>query len=163
MEHHVTVSSLIPPFVNFLILVAGLVYLLRRPLKAYVTDRHMSVKSQIDEVQAKLAEAQRQYNEYAQRLQSMDAEVQNLVKGIRAEAESSRVRIVTDAKRMADQIVIDAKRTGDAMLGEFKEQMRTELANQVITRAEALLKSKMTGDVREQLFKDFSKQVESVR
>jgi F-type H+-transporting ATPase subunit b len=165
MEAHSapTMSSLIPALINFSILVGALIYFLRKPVKAFVFERHSSLKTQLDQAQTKLVQAQRQYNEYSQRLSSMDAEVTNLVQSIRGEAETARVRIITDARRMADQIVVDAKRTGESMVTEFKHQIRVELANQVIARVETLLKSRMTGDVREQLRKDFSKQVENVR
>jgi F-type H+-transporting ATPase subunit b len=165
METHSApgMSSLIPALVNFFILVGALFYFLRKPVKSFVFERHSSLKTQLDQAQTKLVQAQRQYNEYSQRLSSMDAEVTNLVQSIRGEAETARVRIVTEARRMADQIVVDAKRTGESMVTEFKQQIRVELANQVIARVETLLKSRMTGDVREQLRKDFSKQVENVR
>lgn len=163
MEEHVaSLSSLTYPFINFAILVSALVFFLRKPLKSFVYDRHSTLKEQLDEVQKKLTDAQRQYNEYSQRLNSMDAEVASLVQAIRSDAETARVRIVTDAKRTADQIVIDSKRTGEALMNEFRDQIRKDLANQVIARAETLLKSRTTGDVREQLRKDFSKQVENV-
>lgn len=158
-----SMSGLVYPFINFTILVGALYYFLRKPVVESVAQRHLSLKEELDRVQKKLGEAQKQYQEYSQKLSAMDAEVAALVQGIRADAETSRVRIVTDAKRNADQIVIDAKRTAESMVTEFKHLIRVELANQVIDRTEALLKSKMTGDVREQMKKDFSKQVESVR
>jgi uncharacterized protein YccT (UPF0319 family) len=93
----------------------------------------------------------------------MGAEITTLVQEVRAEAESAKVRILTEARRTADQLVIDSKRATESMFAEFKDQVRIDLANQVIVRAEAILKTKMTGDVREAMKKDFSKQVESVR
>lgn len=160
---HAPLSSLLYPFINFAILVGALFYFLKAPTKAFVRTRHTSLKDELDRVQVKLTEAQRQYSDYSQRLTSMDAEITNLVQTVRSEAESAKVRIITEARRSADQIVIDSKRTAEAMMTEFKDQVRVDLANQVIARAEVLLKSKMTGDVREQLKKDFSKQVENVR
>lgn len=158
-----TISSLLYPFINFAILAGGLFFLLKNPTKSYVRGRHTSLKDELEQTQTKLTGAQRQYQEYSQRLSSMDAEITNLVQTVRTEAESAKVRILTDARRAADQIVIDSKRSAESMLAEFKNQVRVDLANQVITRTEAILKTKMTGDVREALKKDFSKQVESVR
>lgn len=156
-------SSLLYPFINFTILVGGLFYFLKSPTKNFVRGRHTSLKEELDRVQTKLADAQRQYQEYSHRLSSMDAEITGLVQTVRSEAESAKVRIITEARRAADQIVIDSKRTAEAMMTEFRDQVRVDLANRVIARAEVLLKTKMTGDVREQLKKDFSKQVENVR
>jgi F-type H+-transporting ATPase subunit b len=163
MSEHASMTGLIYPFINFFILVGALIYFLRTPVKSFVLDRHSNLKDELDRVHAKLGEAQKQYQEYSQRLSSMDAEVASLVQQIREEAETTKIRVITEAKRMADQIVIDSKRTGESMLTEFKDQIRADLANQVMARTEVLLKSRMTGDVREQLKKDFSKQVESVR
>ncbi len=162
-ESAAPISGLIYPFVNFGILVGALFYFLKTPTKAFVKGRHDTLKEQLDSVQAKLVDAQKQYQEYSQRLSSMDAEVAALIQQIRTDAESTKVKVVTEAKRMADQIVIDSKRTAESLMGEFKDQVRADLANRVIARTEHLLKDRMTGDVREQLKKDFSKQMESSR
>jgi F-type H+-transporting ATPase subunit b len=156
-------SSLLYPFINFAILVGGLFYFLKTPTKEFVRGRHLSLKEELDRVQLKLVEAQKQYQEYSHRLSSMDAEITSLVQSVRSEAESTKVKILTEARRLADQIVIDSKRNSESMLVEFKDQVRVDLANQVIARAETLLKSKMTGAVHEQMKKDFSKQVENVQ
>lgn len=163
MEAAAPISSLLYPFINFAILVAGLFYFLMKPTKEFVRGRHTALKDELDRVQVKLTDAQHQYQEYSQRLSTMDAEITNLVQTVRPEAESAKVRIITDARRAADQIVIDSKRTAESMITEFKDQVRVDLANQVIARTEVLLKTKMTGDVREALKKDFAKQVENVR
>ncbi len=163
MEESAPLSSLLYPFINFVILIAGMIYFLHRPTKAFVQDRHGVLKNELDRVQLKLVEAQRQYQDYSQRLGSMDAEIMNLVQSVRTDAESSRVKILTEAKRAADQIVIDSKRTAEAILSEFRDKVRIDLANQVMARSEVLIRTKMTENVREQLRKDFSKQVESVQ
>ncbi len=163
MEEAAPLSSLLYPAINFAILVGILVYLLKTPTVSFVRGRHTSLKEELDQTQAKLVGAQRQYAEYSSRLSSMDAEITNLVQSVRSEAESAKVRILTEARRSADQIVIDSKRTAEAMLVEFKDQVRVDLANQVIARTETILKTKMTGDVREAMKRDFSKQVENVR
>jgi F0F1-type ATP synthase membrane subunit b/b' len=163
VEEAAPISSLFYPFVNFAILVGALFYFLKTPTKSFVKGRHLNLKDELDRVQEKLLGAQRQYQEYSQRLSSMGAEITTLVQEVRAEAESAKVRILTEARRTADQLVIDSKRATESMFAEFKDQVRIDLANQVIVRAEAILKTKMTGDVREAMKKDFSKQVESVR
>jgi F0F1-type ATP synthase membrane subunit b/b' len=163
MEESAPLSSLLYPVINFAILVAGMFYYLSKPTKAFVQERHTVLKDELDRVQLKLVEAQRQYQDYSQRLGSMDAEITNLVQTVRSDAESARVKILTEAKRNADQIVIDSKRTAEAIWSEFRDKIRIDLANQVMARTEVLIKSKMTENVREQLRKDFSKQVESVQ
>ena len=163
MSDHSSIAGLIAPFINFAILIGAFIYFLRTPVRSFVHSRHTALKTELDTTHAKLVSAEKQYQEYTHRLSMMDAEIASLLQQIREEAETTKVRIITEAKRTADQIVIDSKRTSESMVTEFKDQIRAELANQVIARTEVLLKSRMTGDVREQLKKDFSKQVENVR
>ncbi len=158
-----SIAGLIPPFINFSILVGALYYFLKEPVKEFVAERHSSLKDELDRVQLKLVDAQKQYQEYSQRLSTIDAEVSSLLQQARMDADSSRIRLLTEAKRMADQMVIDSKRMSESMMTEFKNQIRSDLANQVVRRAETILRSRLTGDVKEQLKKDFSKQMEMMR
>lgn len=156
-------ESLFPKFLNLVILVSILVYYTRAPFKAFIFERHQSMKDELEKTQAQLSEAQKKFQEFSARLQAMDAEIAQLVQQSRQDAEASKVRILTEAKKMSDSIIIDAKKASEGMLAEFKDQIRSEFANQVLVRAETLLRGKLTGDDRLRIVKDFSKQVEAVR
>lgn len=154
--------DLIPPTINLLILLGVIFFLVRKPFMEFVRTRHSTLRDDLAKTQRLLSEAQTKYLEYSHRLQSLDAEISRLIQDARQEAEASKVRIVTEAKKMADMIIVDAKKSSEAMLDEFKTQVRSDLANQVMARAETVLKNKLTGDDRERIRKDFSKQVGSV-
>lgn len=95
-------SSLLYPFINLAILVGGLFYFLRTPTKVFVRSRHSYLKEELNRVQARLSEAQRQYQDYSQRLSAVDGEITNLIQSVRSEAEASKIRILTEARRSAD-------------------------------------------------------------
>ena len=99
-----SISSLLYPAINFAILVAAMFYYLKAPTKTFVKARHDSLKEELDRVQAKLVDAQKQYQEYSQRLSAMDAEITSLVQSVRSDAESAKVRVLTEARRSADQL-----------------------------------------------------------
>lgn len=156
-------ESLFPKFINLVIFVGIIVYFVRVPFKTFVFERHKSMKDELEKTQAQLAEAQKKFQEFSARLQAMDSEIAQLVQQSRQDAEASKVRILTEAKKMSDSIVVDAKKASEGMLTEFKDQIRSEFANQVLVRAETLLRGKLTGDDRLRIVKDFSKQVEAAR
>ncbi len=150
---------LVAKFINFIILFSGITYLVRKPLREFVSSRHNSLREELESTQAMLASAQKKFQEFSNRLHAMESEIETLVRESREEAQGSKVRILTEAKKMSDTIVIDSKKASEAMVAEFKKQIKTEFAGQVLTRAETLLKGKLTGDDRVRLVKDFSKQV----
>lgn len=151
--------SLIAPAINLFILVAVLVVKLREPLRAFVKERHQSLRDELNKTQSQLTGAQKKFQEYSAKLQSMDAEIEELSMQARKDAEASKVKIVNESKKMADIVVIDSKKTAEALFLDFKEQLRGELAAQIITKAESLVRSRLTGDDRVKLVKEFSKQV----
>jgi len=150
---------LVAKFINFIILFSGIVYLARKPLKEFISTRHSTLRDELEMTQALLLSAQKKFQEFSNRLHAMDSEIEILLRESREEAQGSRVRILTEAKKMADTILIDSKKASENMVTEFKKQIRTEFAIQVLARAETLLKGKLTGDDRVRLVKDFSKQV----
>lgn len=156
-------SELLPKFFNLAILVGVLAYYCRKPLKEFLFERHRVLKDELESTQAKLSEAQKKFQDYSARLQSLETEIAQLIQASRQEAEQSKVRILTEAKKMADTIIVDAKRASETMKNEFRDQIRAEFAAQVLVRAETLLRGKLTGDDRVRLLKDFSKQVEATR
>jgi F-type H+-transporting ATPase subunit b len=150
---------MVAKFLNFFILFSGITYLVRKPLKEFVFTRHTTLREELETTRAMLAAAQKKFQEFSNRLHAMDSEIETLVRESREEAQGSKVRILTEAKKMSDTILIDSKKASETMLLEFKKQIKTEFAGQVLARAETILKSKLTGDDRVRLVKDFSKQV----
>jgi hypothetical protein len=49
------------------------------------------------------------------------------------------------------------------MFGDLKNQLRSELSVQVLARAEAILRERLTGDDKARIRREFSQQVESVQ
>ena len=145
--------------INFVIFVSILGFLLRKPLKSMIAERHNTLRVDIEATREQLAEAQKKFQDYSLRIQSLDQEVATIVQEARMEAEASRVRIITQAKRMADGVIIDAKRGAESMVGEYKQQVRSDLANQVIARAEQMIRQKLNEADRERLKNDFWQQV----
>lgn len=155
--------SLLWPAINFFVFIALLAWAVKKPFKAMLLDRHEQLKNDIDHTRVQLAEAQKKFQEYSRRIQTLDQEVAQIVQSAREEAESSKVRILTEAKRTADSIVIDAKRSAEGLVAEYKDKVRSDLANQVIVRAEQMVKQKLSQDDRDRLKRDFSRQVETAQ
>jgi F-type H+-transporting ATPase subunit b len=156
-------QSLLFPFINFSILIGGLTYLLRTPIKQFVLNRHVQIRDDLKKVQEMLKESQDKFDEFSAKLKALSAEAQALHQQARQDAQQTKQRIVEAAKKNSHSIVNDANEVAQGMMSSFKDQMYFELCNLVLDRAEKMLAKKLTGADRARIRNEFTKQVEAVR
>ena len=156
-------ASLIAPFFNVTVLVGVLVYFLRKPISDFVSSRHAGLRDEVQRVSEQLRQSQSQFEEFSAKLKAIHAEISALREQAKQDAEATRARVVNDAKKLSAVILSDAKSSADAAFGDLKTQLRTELANRVLERAEALLRERLTSDERVRIRREFSSQLEKVQ
>ncbi len=156
-------QSLIPATVNLVILVAVLGYYLRKPLVQFVRQRHELLRDELQRVRMQLSQAQAQYKEFSEKLETIESEAQVLRSRTMQDAQEAKERILADAKRSAAAIAADAKTATDTLFSELKGQLYVEMGNRILSRAEVLLKERLTGDDRARIQLEFSRQLEGIQ
>lgn len=141
-------GSMIPAVANFSMLVGGLYVALKEPVRAMVRTRHENLKRDIDEVGVALKQAQAEHEEFSAKLKSLGAELEAMRADGWQEAKRMRERIAAESERLSAQIVSDAKQTEAALVGELRVGLRRELAEQVLGRADTLIRERLTGEQR---------------
>lgn len=162
-EHTASVATLVWPFVNLSLLVGFLGYKMKAPLGEFIRNRHNFVRDEVIRVAALLEDAKRKHAEFSSKLGAMSAEADALRQQMRQDAEATKIRIATEAKRMATGIVADAQTAANGMALDLRRKLTLEMGLRVIDRAEAMIRTRLTGDDRIRIRQDFSKQVESQR
>lgn len=152
--------TLIAPTINLLILLAVLGHYLKEPLKAFVTGRHDSIREELHSVRDQLSGAKKKFAEFSAKLTALGEEVSRLKAQSKVDAEAMRQRVLADAKKLSVNIKADAQASAQSLYGELKGQLRHELGAQVLDRAEAILKTRLTGDDRVRIRQEFSMQLE---
>lgn len=152
--------GLIAPSINLLILVGLLAYFLREPLKAFVRQRHDSVREGVERAHEELRLAQERYTEFTAKLSSLGLEAESLRDQIRADSHAARDRVLEQAKLLSTHIVGDARETSQGLVNELRTQLYIEFGARVVDRAEGLLKDRLTGDDRARIREEFSRQLE---
>lgn len=155
--------SLIAPTINLLALVGVLAYYLRQPLKEFVSQRHSFLRDEIQSVREQLRKAQGSYDEFTAKLKAIEVEAGALLDQARQDAAATRARIVDNAQKLSANIAIEAKSSAQNAFGDLRAQLRSELATQVVGRAEELLRERLTGDDKARIRREFSVQVESIQ
>jgi len=135
--------------VNFILLVAGLIYFLRKPIGLALGDRHDKVKTAVEEAEAFRAKVEGMVQEYEQKLAGLDLEVADILAEAKTRGEEERTRILARAEQMAEKIREDAERRAEKELARLEKELERDVLAQAVAKSVALLKKRVTaGDHR---------------
>src|SRR5436190_1949696 len=119
-------KSLIIQVVNFILLMILLTKLLYRPLLAKMDERTQAIKKGLEEAQAARAEAQREREEHAAKIQAAYAEAQSIRAAALKEATEEQRRLVAGAREEAERLVIAAKEELAQDVRRARQELRRE-------------------------------------
>jgi len=151
------------PWVNFILLIALLTWKLKAPIRQFVGERHAFIRDEVSRVEGLLKDSKTRYEEFAAKLKAIDAEVQALRAQSVQDGEQMKVRISTDAKRLAGTIIADSQANAKEVFADARNELRLSLGLKIIVRAEDILRSRLTGDDRARIRQEFSRKVENIQ
>src|SRR5688572_21766993 len=102
-------KSIVIQAINFLLLLLILGKLLYKPLLAKIEERTQAIRKSLEEAQAARAEAQREREEHAAKLQAAYAEAQAIRATALKEAAEEQRRLVDGARAEAARLVESAR------------------------------------------------------
>jgi F0F1-type ATP synthase membrane subunit b/b' len=154
-----------PPFVfmlfNFALLL-GILAWKGRPIAHQVAqERHDLIKTALDEAARLRKQAADKLAEYETRLKDADAEIKKLVDGMRADAESDKIRILAAAEASAQLMKRDAEQRIAAEIELARAQLTREVTAAAAAATEQLLRDKMTAGDQQNLVGAFIADVQS--
>ena len=136
-------KGLIIQAVNFILLMIVLTKLLYKPLVAKMEERTQAIKKSLDEAQAARAEAQRERQEHAAKIQAAHAEAQAIRSAALKEAADEQRRLIQSAREEADRLVVAAKAELAQDVQRARQDLRQEVSNLAIEVAERLIRKSL--------------------
>ncbi|MEZ4846132.1 MAG: ATP synthase F0 subunit B [Bdellovibrionota bacterium] len=127
---------------NFLFLAIALAFLLKKPLKAFMSNRSDVIRQNVEESERLQQEALTMLKNYEGKLAKLDAEIKEMMQNARNEGEREKKEILERAERMSGQIIENAKNMADRELLKQKDTLQRELMSKVIAEALKTLKDK---------------------
>lgn len=147
-EQHADSGVLLKDFLyrvlNFSIVVAILVYFLRKPLKKALSGRREEIAKALAEAEQTKREAEAKFAEYDRKLSQATAEIDEISAAIKREGEQEKAKIIENAKAMARQIEADAGKAADLEVAKARAALQREATELAVSTAEELLKKKVT-------------------
>ena len=154
--HGFDMTLFIAKIVNTLIFFGGLAYILKAPVSEFFRNRHKDIKDSLERAEVSVTEANSQINRIESQMANLDAELEQIKKQAREEAEASKQRLLAQAKQEVARIKEQAEVEIDNRRRQAVSELRTMVVDLAIGAAEKNISETITDKDRKKLFADFS-------
>lgn len=154
-ENNSETRELIYKTINFLILVAGLGYLLRKPLAEFFTQRSGQIRQQLDEGRKALEASQARMSVIEEKLRHLEEEIVAFKASATREAEAERQNLRTAAAEEAEKILASARARMETSTRAAKLELRHFVAEEALKQAEQMIQGRLDEATRKQLVSQF--------
>lgn len=161
--HHADSGVLLKDFLyrvlNFSLVVAILVYFLRKPLKKGLAGRSEEIEKALAEAKQAKEEAEAKFAEYDRKLDQATEEIAEISDSIRREGELEKQKIIENAKQLAVKIEQDAEKAAELEVSKARRELQQQAAALAVELAEQMLKKNFTKDDDARLVDEYMKKV----
>jgi F-type H+-transporting ATPase subunit b len=154
-------GGLLYPTINFLLLLAVLVYFARKPIQNFFGDRRAAIRKELDTAAALERGARERYAQWQRRLVDLERELAEIRTGAQERAEAERASLLADARAAAERIRADAATAVEHELRRARAGLREEASQLAIELAGGILREKVTSQDRNRLIDEFIERISS--
>ncbi len=144
---------------NFGILAIALIFILRKPAGQFFSSRVKNIEDEINELEQKKADAQKQLVEYKTKFKDLDQECKQIVEDHIKQGEKAGKRIIEQAHVQAEKLEDIAKRNIEQEFKKAKSKVLEKITQTAMERAEDLIKTTISPDDQDRLVHDYLKKV----
>jgi F-type H+-transporting ATPase subunit b len=144
---------------NFTVLALALFFILRKPAGQALGGRIRGIKEQLEDLEAKKAAAEKTLAEYDTKLATLEKAAEELVADYVKQGEAAKARILVEAAASADKLKEQAKRNIEHEFKRAKEQLRDEVVEAALVKAESAIREKISDDDQNRLVDEYLEKV----
>ena len=150
-----------PAILNFLILVALLVFMMKKmDIKGYFRKRTELIEQSLKEAREAKELAQKALAEIEERLKVKDKEVADIVTAAQESGEREKIRLVEEGEKLKARILEQTKNNIAFELKTAKEAIKQEAVDIAMELAEKKLKGKLTKEEQMKLLEESISKIE---
>ena len=149
-----SVKGWIIQIVNFVIFIAVIMYLTKKPIAKLLKDRSEGIAKSVEEARKAREAAEKALREVEDRLRLKDAELEEILKTAKSSGEAEREALAKEADRMSHKIAEHADAYLSFELKNARDAIRKEAAELAVGLAEKKLSEKMTPDGQKKLLEE---------
>jgi F-type H+-transporting ATPase subunit b len=149
--------------VNFVLLLWVIRKLAKQPLANFLSDRRERIERGIQEAAAVKAKAEAVFNEYTERMKTLDQELTKLRSDIAKAAAADRAQIVADAEETAKRVKSETEELVARQAEQLEAEIRREVVQAAIDAAERAVREAATADDQRRLADAFARELAKVK
>lgn len=141
--------------VNFVVLIAILVYFGRRPIGNWLGGAARQARTSLEETREAARQAEADLAEQKDKMANLQAELERMASEARANAQAERDRLIEQARADAERLREQARQQIEAEFRQARLQLKRELADEMTRHAESLIRERMTAQTQDKLVTDY--------
>lgn len=159
-EHHgLPWKNYIFRVVNFILFIGILIYAAGGKIKAFFVGRRSQIKDDLDNLQARQAEAEKKLKGVEQSIANLEQEKKAILEEAEQQGQALREAIIEKAKQDAESLKEQAKRTAANEAKGALDDMRAEVAELVVAAAEKIVREKLSDAEHDKLVDEYLNKV----
>jgi F-type H+-transporting ATPase subunit b len=147
--------------INFVLLVGGLAYLLRKPLAEFFAQRSASIRKSLEEGRQALAASEVQLQAVEEKLARLEEEIAAFRASAAREMEEERKHLQEMAAAEAEKMLRMARAQMETATRAALVELRLYAAEQAVALAEQMIRERLDEAGRQQLFNQFLAKLEA--
>ena len=140
---------------NFVVLLAALIFLLRKPMSQALSSRIKTIKEQLESLETQKAEAEKKLAQYNDKLSQLESEAEKIVQGYIQQGNEAKVKILKEAEATAEKLQVQAKRNIEHEFDKARQELQREVVEKSLIQAEEMLKKAITDEDQDKLVNEY--------
>ena len=160
MDSHFDWVFVIKYAVNLGLLLALIIYLVRKPFLAFLKNRKERLRSEVDRAAAAAEQAKATLEEYSAKLDAVASEIAALSENIRKQGETERDELVSAAEKSCEMIKKEVEDTIRLETTKAVSEIQSEVVDAALELAEKRIRERVDEDFAAGSVDDFVKMIE---
>lgn len=144
---------------NFAVLAIALFFILKKPVTQALNGRIEGIREQLEELEAKKKDAERELASYSAKLAEMEAEAKTILEDYIKQGEAAKARILKEAEATAEKMEAQAKKNIEHEFQQAKAQLQREIVDEAMAKAEAKISAAISADDQDKLVDEYLQKV----
>ncbi|MDE0291539.1 MAG: ATP synthase F0 subunit B [Candidatus Dadabacteria bacterium] len=160
MDSHFNWAFVIKHALNLGLLMALIIYLIRKPFLSFLKNRKERLRSEVDRAAAAAEQAEITLEEYSAKLDAVASEIAALQENIRKQGENERDELVSAAEKSCEMIKKEVEDTIRLETTKAVSEIQSEVVDSALALAEKMIKERVDTDFTTDSVADFVKMIE---
>ncbi|MCG6931434.1 MAG: ATP synthase F0 subunit B [Desulfofustis sp.] len=149
--------------VNFIALMIILVKFGAKPIASALGSRQQSVKHELEDLETRKADAERQYRQFEAKLATVEKDIDKIVEKAVAQAEVEKSKILEKAEAAVADMKRQAELAVQNEIVEARRSLKNEITDQAAVMAEELIVKNLTADDQVKIIENYLDKVGAVQ